>query len=317
MMYPLHNRSIASLLKQDLALPHALDGHPARVSEFEGLTVSSFKTSDQVNLAYWEAGEGAPLVFIPGWSANGAMYFHLMHLLSKHYHVYVLDVRNQGLSEKVAFGNRIARYAVDVKEFAEHLQLDKAHFCGWSMGASIMWAYIDLFGTQGLRSLSIIDQAPSIYCHADWSEQERLQAGAFTTSPERMIASYATMEPCNKLISANGVLERAMALDSPYYHNSISLAQAMVEDDMDFATRVLFDHTTNDWRDVIESKINVPTAIFSGEYSDWLESQRWMASVIEGAQLHLYSKEDEGDHFLAFKNPEKFAHDLRAFLDKA
>jgi len=315
--FPLNKRSITSLLDQDFTFPHDIEGHPTRAGDFDGLSISSFKTSDQVNLAYWEAGDGAPLVFIPGWSANGAMYFHLMHILSKHYHVYVLDVRNQGLSEKVAHGNRIARYAMDVKEFADHLQLDKAHFCGWSMGASIMWAYIDLFGTHGIRTLSIIDQAPSIYCHADWSEQERLQAGAFTTSPERMIASYATMTPCNKLVSANGVLERAMNLDSPYYHNIIGLAQHMVHDDMAFAARVLFDHTTNDWRDVIESKIDVPTAIFSGDYSDWLESQRWMASVIDGAVLHVYGKAEEGDHFLAFKNPEKFARDLRAFLDKA
>lgn len=316
MNYPLQALSLHDLLGEEFYFPHEIVGQPFKASDFAALTVSSFVTTDNVNLAYWEAGSGTPLVFIPGWSANGAMYFHLMHLLSKHYHVYVLDVRNQGLSEKAAFGNRIARYAMDVKEFAEHLGLTKADYCGWSMGASVMWAYIDLFGTHGIRTLTIIDQAPSIYCHADWTEEERLDAGAFTTSPERMIASY-TGGTTNMLISQTCVLERAVDVSSPYFHNALSLVQAVVHDDMAFTGQVLFDHATNDWRDVISTKIDVPTAIFTGEYSDWLHSQHWMNSVIEKSQLHVYTQAENGDHFLAFKNPEKFAADLMRFLDKA
>ncbi|KQZ84786.1 alpha/beta fold hydrolase [Pseudomonas sp. Root562] len=316
MNYPLNNQSLLSLLGKDFHFPHEIPGQPVRVSDFDSLKLNSFVTSDGVNLAYWEAGAGTPLIFIPGWSANGALYFHLMHILSQHYHVYVLDVRNQGLSEKVSFGNRISRYAMDVKQFADHLGVSEADYCGWSMGASILWAYIDLFGTQGIRTLSIIDQAPSVYCHEDWTEQERLQAGAFTTSPERMIASYAKGAPTNQLISATRVLERATALDSAWFHNVISLAQAVMKDDMAFMERVLFDHVTNDWRDVIQAKIDVPTAIFTGEYSDWLDSQRWMNSVVSGSALHVYTKAEQGDHFLALKNPEKFSADLRGFLDK-
>jgi hypothetical protein len=32
--------------------------------------------------------------------------------------------------------------------------------------------------------------------------------------------------------------------------------------------------------------------------------------------LHVYTKAEQGDHFLALKNPEKFSADLRGFLDK-
>jgi pimeloyl-ACP methyl ester carboxylesterase len=314
--YPLNDRTVHSLLGEDFYFPHEIIGQAFKVSDFSILRVHSFTTSDHAHLSFWEAGSGRPIIFIPGWSANGAMYFHLMHILSKHYHVYVLDVRNQGLSQRVRFGSRIARYAQDVKEFTEHLGLTEADYCGWSMGAAVMWAFIDLFGTKGIRSLSIIDQAPSIYCHADWSEQERLEAGAFTTSPERMIASYVGMSATNSLVSATSVVERAMDLTSPYFHNVVALMQAVVEDDMAFTGQVLFDHTTNDWRDVIQTKIDVPTVIFTGEYSDWLPSQRWMSSVIANSVLHVYPKEEHGDHFLAFKNPLKFAADLHKFLQE-
>jgi non-heme chloroperoxidase len=307
---------VISVLGGDYTFPNKIDGLPERLSDFKDLQIDSFVTNDGVKLTYWEAGKGKPLIFIPGWSANGAEYINVMYLLSKHYHVYVLDPRNQGLSQHVDYGTDIARYAMDIKEFGDHLGLKSADYCGWSMGAAVMWSYIDLFGTRGIHKIAFIDEAPSIYSHADWSEEERLNAGASTTSPERVIDSYSTMTPTNMLISGTHVLDRAMAMDSPYYQNSESFAHAFIKNDMKTMNLVLFNHITNDWRDVIRSRINVPTAIFSGEYSDWLQSQRWMQSVIPNATLYVYTKSEQGDHFLAFKNPVKFTTDLQVFLDR-
>lgn len=56
-------------------------------------------------------------------------------------------------------------------------------------------------------------------------------------------------------------------------------------------------------------------AVFTGEYSDVLQSQRWMHSVIKNSKLYVYSKTEQGDHFLAFKNPMKFTADLICFLN--
>ena len=112
------------------------------------------------------------------------------------------------------------------------------------------------------------------------------------------------------------VVERALAKDSPYYVNSEAFANEFVKTDPKFTAKVLFDHATNDWRDVIRHKIKVPTAIFSGEYSHNLPSQRWMASVIPDATLYAYTEAEQGDHFLMFKNPFKFTEDLRAFLER-
>jgi hypothetical protein len=56
------------------------------------------------------------------------------------------------------------------------------------MGASVLWSYVDLFGTKGVRKFVFIDEPISIYSHADWSEKERLDAGGMTTSPERIIS---------------------------------------------------------------------------------------------------------------------------------
>jgi pimeloyl-ACP methyl ester carboxylesterase len=106
-----------------------------------------------------------------------------------------------------------------------------------------------------------------------------------------------------------------MAKDSPYFVNSESFATEFIHNDPHAMRRVLFDHITNDWRDVIQHRIDVPVAIFSGELSNNLPSQRWMQEVVPDATLYIYTAKEQGDHFLMFKNPEKFARDLRSFLD--
>jgi len=306
--------SAVSVLGKDFTFPNKIEGLPQKLSDFKDLQINSFTASDGARLSYWEAGKGDPIVFVPGWSANGAEYINVLYLLSQHHHVYVLDPRNQGLSERVDCGTRISRLAADLKEFGEHLGLRKAVYCGWSMGASVVWSYIDLFGTRGIQKAIFVDEPVSIYSHADWSEQERLDAGGMTTSPERMISAFTTGAATNSLVVDMKAMERYLAKDSPYFVNSESFANTFIKNDPKQSALVLFDHITNDWRDVIRHKINVPTAIFTGEYSNNLPSQRWMQKTIPWAKLYVYSKAEQGDHFLMFKNPVKFTSDLRAFL---
>jgi non-heme chloroperoxidase len=304
------------VIGKDFTFPNKIEGLPAKLSDFKDLQINNFTTSDGVKLAYWEAGKGKPLIFIPGWSANGAEYINVLYLLSKTHHVYVLDPRNQGLSERTERGARIARFSADLNEFGGHLGIKKADYAGWSMGAAILWGYIDLFGTKGINKLVLIDEPPSIYSHADWSEKERLDAGGMTSSPERMVEAFTTGKPVSSLIVNSQAFGRFMLRDSPYFQNSEAFAEVAVKNDMGAMKRVLFDHAMNDWRDVIRQKINVPTAIFTGVYSDSLQGQRWIQSVIPGSELHVYKAEEQGDHFLAFKNPVKFTNELRTFLDR-
>lgn len=302
--------SALTVLGKDYAFPNNVDGLPAKLSDFPGLQINSFVTSDGVKLAYWEAGSGKPLIFVPAWSANGANYINVLYLLSSHYHVYVLDMRNHGLSQKVNFGNRIYRYSMDLHEFTRHLGLHSADYCGWSMGVSILYGYIDLFGTAGINKLALIDEPPTILSRPGMTAEELLQSGAIADS-------LAGLGPAMSAHTGTSVMDRYNAMDSPAYANSESFARLFVPVDPEAVNRIMYDHASIDWRDVIRTKIKVPTAIFSGEFSANLPSQQWMHSVIPNSTLYLYSKAEQGDHFLAFKNPFKFTRDLQAFLEKS
>jgi pimeloyl-ACP methyl ester carboxylesterase len=292
------------VLGRDFDFPVRIDGLPEKLSDFNDLKIGSFVTNDRVELSYWEAGEGAPVVFIPGWNANGAMYVNLLYLLAKHYHVYVLDPRNQGLSQRVEHGRRIARFSKDLEDFRTHLALASADYVGWSMGAAVLWGFIDLFGTGNIRKTVFIDEPISIYAHSDWSTKEREDAGGITRSPERFVVSFTA--------GAEDSLELARGF--PAFFNSESFAKQFISSDMASLRRVLFDHVTNDWRDVVQHKLDVPTAIFTGEQSTVLASQRWAHWVIDGSSLYVYTVAEHGDHSLMFKNPFKFAQDLGSFL---
>lgn len=304
------------VLGKDFTFPNKITSLPSKLSDFQGLEINAFVTTDGVKLSYWEMGAGRPLVFVPGWSANGAQYINLLYLLSQSYHVYVLDPRNQGLSQHVDYGSRIARFSMDLKEFGDHLGLKSADYVGHSMGSAILWSYIDLFGTTGIRKIAFVDEPISIYSHSDWSEQERLEAGGTTTSPERTVAGFTGAGPINQLITDMKPFERAQLTDSPYFVNSESFSKAVIDDDPAAMGRVLFNHLINDWRDVVRRKIDIPAALFSGVESNNLPSQRWAASVIPNATLYVYTAAEQGDHFLMFKNPLKFTQDLRSFLER-
>lgn len=294
--------------------PKAIAGMPAKLSDFEGLETNSFVTNDGVRLNYWEAGSGDPIVFVPACGASGAEMLNELRLLSQTNHVYVLDQRIQCTSERTLKGQRVARYSMNRKEFLDHIGTEKTALVGWSMGVSVIWGYVDLFGTDRITKAVIVDEPVSIYTHDNWSEEERLNAGGMTTSVERMIGAYQGA-PTNHQIVDMKVVARAGLMGTDYAANARGWrAMWPFKADPSFGMLVLFDHAKNDWRDVVTQELDIPVAVFSGEESNNLPSQDWIARSVPQGKLYSYTGAEEGDHFLLQKNPLKFVDDLRGFL---
>lgn len=126
-------------------------------------------------------------------------------------------------------------------------------------------------------------------------------------------------EVISKLLNAHKCILDFSIIDkssTPYYENTWNLSRQLANDDMKYIIRVMYDHGTNDWRDVIQNKINVPTAIFTGELSPNFQSQNWIHSVIPNSEFYVYTKEEYGNHSLMEKNPVKFSEDLKEYLEK-
>ena len=116
--------------------------------------MSNFKASDGCEIFYDVKGNGEPLVFVHGWSANSDVFARQVEHFSNSYRVIVYDLRGHGRSDrrsKITERNMtMERNAADLLELLDHLEIDKAHVCGWSMGTSILLCFIKLFKTSRL-----------------------------------------------------------------------------------------------------------------------------------------------------------------------
>ena len=145
------------------------------------VTEGYFTANDGARIHYIEAGTGKPLVLIPGWSQTAAQFKHQIQGLSDRYHVFALDMRGHGESDKPNHGYRIHRLSKDVHEFLVAKNLTGVTLAGHSMGCSVIWGYWELFGSERLAKLVLIDQMPMITANPIWSEQEKTDAGAILT----------------------------------------------------------------------------------------------------------------------------------------
>ncbi|GKW23648.1 hypothetical protein PEC311524_12420 [Pectobacterium carotovorum subsp. carotovorum] len=128
-----------------------------------------------------------------------------------------------------------------------------------------------------------------------------------------MIAMYYGKGPSNRLVVNTDIFDFYTIVGAPTFENSHKFAEEFVPADMAALQHVLFDHILNDWRDVFSWKIQRPTLVVSGEYSNWVESQRWIAETEPDGQALIYGKNENGDHFLHLKEPLKFSEQLKSF----
>lgn len=98
-----------------------------------------FKTSDGINIHYMTLGEqGSWIVLIHGYTGNAYGNWFTNGIageLAKNHRVVALDCRNHGKSDKPERGG--PGLSADVIELMDHLDIEKAHIHGYSMGGMI------------------------------------------------------------------------------------------------------------------------------------------------------------------------------------
>ena len=97
-----------------------------------------FFDSDGTKIHYLTAGEGEPVILIHGFTGSAWSNWvepGVFGTLAKSFRVIAIDVRGHGKSDKhydpAAYGTLMAQ---DVLNLMDHLEIDKAHVGGYSMG---------------------------------------------------------------------------------------------------------------------------------------------------------------------------------------
>ncbi len=104
----------------------------------------SYSETNGINLYYETHGKGFPVVLISGLGSQHESWATQVPIYSKHYKVITFDNRGIGKSDKPDYPYTIKMMADDTVGLLDHLEIEKAHIVGKSMGGMIaQWIGID------------------------------------------------------------------------------------------------------------------------------------------------------------------------------
>ncbi|HBX26887.1 MAG TPA: alpha/beta hydrolase [Gammaproteobacteria bacterium] len=273
----------------------------------------SIHLDSNVTLSALKAGAGDPLIMIPGWSQSSEEWKGSAASLSAVREVIALDMRGHGESDKPDYGYRVYRLAQDLHETINKLEFPTVDLMAHSMGCSVIWAYIDLYGQDRIGRLVLVDQAPCMFPRAEWSPEEMEQFGCFYKSADEVDELAASAMDCVDLDSTIDFVRGFFTTDFPEQSLPF-IAQENLKFPRYLAAQLLRDTAFGDWRDVIK-RIRCRTLVVGGDASIFAsDSQRWIASQIPGAQVEIFAADEGGSHFMFVENPDRFDSIVLSFL---
>lgn len=268
-------------------------------------------TNDNVNLYYTKLAHvdpnarRPPLVFIHGWSGSHRYFdLNLEPLAALGFEVYAFDLRFHGASDKPAWGFHVARLAADLRDFLTELSIERATLIGTSLGAAIIWSYIELFGEGSISKVVFVDQAPSQWLMPDWNLGSK---GIFDAS------SLANIQCAVKDLESFADGNAECCLSKPL--SAKMMATLKVEtlrcQPLHLA-KLMADHAPIDWRPTL-AKIRVPCLNIYGSDSGCFPPGgcAHVGECIPGAR----NLELEGcNHWLYLEEPERFNTSVAGFV---
>ena len=264
-----------------------------------------FTTSDGAQIFYEEAGQGRPLVLLHGWTFTGRFFRNNVPALAQHARVITPDLRGHGRSDKPGHGYRVSRLAADLRDLMEALDLRDATLLGWSLGAPVIWIYLELFGRERVRDAIFVQQTPRQYYTPDWKLGHAScydQAGLAITQV-KLTTDPASFDEQNLLSCLHTPLsegEKRFLLDE------------MALSPPDARASIMADHTMHDWRDLLP-RLDLPALVLVARQDgvlDW-RGPAWVGEHMPKATTVFF---ENSAHMLFHDEPEKFNRTVVDFL---
>lgn len=130
-------------------------------------TEGQYFDSDGVRIHFVDEGQGEPVILVHGFAVNADINWRkpgILDALKEKYRVIALDNRGHGLSDKPHDAEQYGMNMVgDVIRLMDHLEIEKAHVIGYSMGGFITLKLITEYPDR------LISAAP---CAAGWEEPD-------------------------------------------------------------------------------------------------------------------------------------------------
>ncbi len=260
-----------------------------------------------VRLHVTDAGEGRPIVLIPGWPLSDEMYEYQYHdLVEKNFRVIGITLRGFGKSDKPRGAYDYDVHAKDIKKVLVELNITDAVLCGFSMGGAIAVRFLSGYNDGNIAKLVLCGAAAPI-----WTQRNDFPYNLPKSAVDELIALNYKDRP--KLLSNFAKIfsatETSLNEGIGGWLNGIGLSASSHA-----TAECLVALRDTDLRNDM-AKISIPTLILHGK-KDKICSFDLAEQMKAGiANSHLIPFENSG-HSLFLEEVEKFNAELIKFAEK-
>jgi pimeloyl-ACP methyl ester carboxylesterase len=130
-----------------------------------GVTRAEYiEVEPNVRLHVTDAGEGRPVVLIPGWPLSDEMYeYQYNELIKNKFRAIGITLRGFGKSDKPYKEYNYDKHAIDIKKILSKLDIKDAVLCGFSMGGAIAIRFLSIYNGAHISKLVLVGAAAPIW----------------------------------------------------------------------------------------------------------------------------------------------------------
>jgi pimeloyl-ACP methyl ester carboxylesterase len=113
-----------------------------------------------INVAFVEAGQGAPVVLVHGWPTYSHLWRRQIPALAERYHVYALDLPGFGDSDKPADASYTLDFYVEILAgFLDKMKLERVRLVCHDLGGAISLLWAERY-PERVAQLAVLDTTP-------------------------------------------------------------------------------------------------------------------------------------------------------------
>lgn len=256
-----------------------------------------------------------PLVLIHGWSAHSGYFAEVAERFSEQRQVLTPDLPGHRGQPCVPETASIEYLGDWLHDYLQRQSIEKAVFCGWSMGAHVLLSYLQRHGLVKVAGIVIEDMSPRILNTENWTLG--LKSGLNHTNNLSLIAAIETSWPKKAQYTAEAIFATnggADDDDEPHPRQEW-VNQETQQNNPQLLARFWESMSQQDFRKFLPD-IHCPALIISGAKSQLYETEsgQYFADAMPNAKHLVFTESGHAPHL---EEPERFVESVERFMSYA